>query len=178
MTLRTHQKVLFQLIFLLIFSSCGDRYKTVHEQEITINKDDLKSDSVLKDSSNGNFYTRLTQPVSFGRTFKYALNEEQEGKGFYIVFSGRAKSNYAQSNGTISVSIHDKDNEQLGWFSVFLKNYFTEKNVWCHFKDSVKIEPVLAGKKHKTITCMVFLAASTKEVFDLDSLYVVIKEKV
>lgn len=178
MTFMTHQKVLIQLIVLLIFSSCGDKYNTIHEQAITVNKDDLKDDSIITDSINGGYYTRLTQPASFGRTLKYTLNAEQEGKGFYIIFSGRARSNYAQSNGTISVSIHDKDNEQLGWFSVFLKSNFTEKNTWCHFKDSIKIEPVLEGKKHKSITCLVFLAASTQEVFDLDSLYVVIKEKV
>ena len=161
----------------VIVVCCTDRYKTVHEHYVMINTSDLKNDSLIFDSLSKSYYSRLNKPASFGRTFSYKLSKAQEGKKFYLVFYGKTRSNYAQSNATITIIGHTSQNEQICWLSIFLRRHYTDQNKWCYFRDSIRIEPTYLGKTISTITCVPYLAGSNTEEFDLDTLLVTIKEK-
>ena len=170
---------IFLIYFLpVIFSACSDKYKTVHEQFIEVNKSDLRNDTLIRETVSNSYFSRLNKPGSFGRMCVYQLSKEQEGKEFWVVFSGKTRSNYAQSNATITVTGRNKNHEQIYWLSLFLKGTYSEQNKWCYFKDSIHIEPAFFGKKYNSITCVAFLPTSTAENFDIDTLHVTIKVKI
>lgn len=177
MKTRRFCRILYFCFLSLIFVCCSDKFKTVHEQYLFVDKSDLKDDTLIADSVTKAFFSRLSRPSSFGRTLVYKLSKEQEGKEFYIVFYGKIRTNFAQSNATITVVEHTNKSEQICWLSLFLRRHFTDQNKWCYFKDSIRIEPSYMGKLGSSITCVAFLAGTQNEKFDLDTLHIAIKEK-
>ncbi|MES2680401.1 MAG: hypothetical protein V4635_10970 [Bacteroidota bacterium] len=170
-------KIISVCFVVVCFISCSDRYKTVQEQFVEVNRSDLKDDTLIKDSGSAFYFSRLSKPNSFGRLYVYKYPEDQIGKEHYVVFSGKTRTNYAESNSTISLAVHDKKGEQLCWKSIFLRRHFTDINKWVYFKDSIRIDPKYIGKKSATVSCMLYLARSTNENFDFDTLHVTVKEK-
>jgi len=156
--------------------SCVERYTTIHQQMMMIDKNKLQDDSLIKYPGTNSYFSRIKEHGSFGRRMVFPLNEKQERKEFYIVFTGKIRSNYPQSKSTITVVTNDKSGAQIDWRCVFLKTFYTEMNRWCYFKDSVKITVDERWRKHRSITCFPFLPSGTGEAFDIDSLYVSINE--
>ncbi len=169
-------------IFLVLFSasvfvSCKDHFDTVHEQVIQVDTSNLRDDTLMMDNSLSHSFSRLKKSNSFGRVYTYKYPDALIGKELLLVFEGKMRTNYAESNSTISLAVHEKEGGQLNWMSIFLRRHFTDINTWCRFKDSIRIDPKYIGKKSATVTCMLYLANSNKENFDFDSLKVKIKVK-
>lgn len=165
-------------VFVIFFCvSCGEKYRTVHRQFMLVDKFNLKDDTLITDRETGRPFSRLQRPNTFGRTYVYTLSEKQRGKGFYVIFKGKIRSNYAESNATITVSLHNEKKEQLAWLPLFLRRHFFDINKWCYFQDSIRVEPLYKWNKVKTISCMPYLSNSSAERFDVDTLEVTIKEE-
>jgi len=170
---------IYRIIFIVsvFFVSCADRYETIHEQSILIDKKNLRDDTLIKDSISQHYFSRIKRKGSYGRMLNFQLAKDQVGKEFYVVFEGRIRTNYPQSNSTISVATNDRSGNQIDWLVAFLKPFYSTVNEWCYFKDSVRIEHNKKGSKLTAISCFAYIPVGTDELFDMDSLRVAIKQK-
>jgi hypothetical protein len=169
-------KIASLTIICLLCVCCGNNYNTIEVQTLSSNNVRRVNDTVMEDSFHHLQFSRLSKPASFGMTADFKLPEEYQGHECYVVVSGRARSNYAQSDAFIVVVTH-KDQEQISWMVMPVKYYITELNTWCPFRDSIRLPEKIDGKTYNLITIAAHLATSQKENFDLDTLRVSIKQK-
>ncbi|MCE3228224.1 MAG: hypothetical protein K0S32_2775 [Bacteroidetes bacterium] len=168
------------ILFLLgvLLSSCGESYKTVGRQISVPEKGKLHDDSLLFDSIGKFYFSRLVSPGVFGVYNTFHIPEENIKKELWVVFEGRARSNYPYSNGTITVVGSNEKNETLCWKARFLKSHLIDVNTWSHFKDSIFLPAQLDFKTYNVINTFVLLGPSAGEKFDVDSLVVTVRQKV
>lgn len=109
--------------------------------------------------------------------YEYHLPAERQDKHFYIVFKGKIRSNYAQSNGAIVFLAFDKNNNQLCWWSLPARPHLVFQNQWNTFHDSLHIPGLINDVIYTTIRAFPFLGESKSENFDVDSLLVSLKQR-
>jgi hypothetical protein len=165
------------LLFVFVINACADGYQTITERTIVLDKSKTKDDTLLKDSTQNFYFSRLSKPNTFGIMFDYTLPEDAQNKEVYVVVKGQSRSNYAQSNALIAVVTHNKENEQLSWMIMTMRYHYTSINEWCSFKDSIRLPANFKGKTYSLITVATHQPVSTAENFDLRDLQISIKVK-
>ncbi len=166
---------LIAIIVLFFFTSCDKEYNIVFTGSVLPDKKVIIADTILQDSITKKLFSRLTKPNSQGLTSQFILPEENIGKEVEIVFSGRARTNYAHSNAYINVATFSENKQFLSWNSLFLRYYFKDINTWCDFKDSIHFKLATGENPARIIHTFSYLGISTKENFDVDGLTVKIK---
>jgi hypothetical protein len=166
------------LLFVVLFSSCGESYITVGKQITLPEKGKQKEDSIFVDSSGKFNFSRIQNPGAFGLFNSFKIPLENQDKELWVVFEGRARSNFPHSNGTITVVGSNDKGETLCWKACFLKAHLTDVNKWCHFKDSIFLTSQLNFHPYNVINTFALLGTSPGEKFDMDSLVVTVKQKV
>jgi hypothetical protein len=161
---------------LLLLAGCSDRYDTIVEQAVSVKEARHMSDTMMKDSVQGFYFSRLNKPASFGLGCDVRIPEQNQNKQLFLVTYGRARSNYAQSGGIIVAAAHYND-VQVSWMVLPIKIHITDTNTWCYFRDSVRLDNKIDGKSYNHINVMTHLPYSTTEKFDIDTLHVLLKQK-
>ena len=169
--------ILFSLSLLFLFTQCGERYKTFAEVVLTAKNEEVSPvDTMMTDSVGGFRFSRLNKSGNTGLACYVGIEPKLQNKKLCITFKGRCRSNFAQSGGTISMSVNgEKNNEMLSWRAVLLKYHMVDINQWCTFRDSIIFPPKIDGKVYKTISVMAFLGGTPGENFDIDTLTVIYK---
>jgi hypothetical protein len=160
---------------LLLLTGCSDRYDVIAAQVVSVKEARRMSDTIMKDSVQGFYFSRLNKPATFGLSCDVKIPEPNQNKQLFVVAYGRARSNYAQSGGIIVVAAH-YNNEQVSWMILPIKIHITDTNTWCYFRDSLRLDNKIDGKSYNHIGVMSHLPHSTKEKFDLDTLHVLLKQ--
>jgi len=172
-------KKIAPLILIIFFLyACEDKYSTLKSFNITAAGRSATADTIIKDSINNFYFSRLRYPNTGGLSATYTLTPEHQNKRLYVVVSGRARTNYAQSNAAIVFTAYDDREELLLWHALSLQYYFTDINKWCAFKDSLFFHPAVKNKYYGKISVVAYLGNATNERFDIDTLKVEIKEKI
>lgn len=169
-------KIILFCTLVLVCFSCADRYEPINTQVIIPDQVSRADDTLMYDSLAHVPFSRLRRLASFGLRYAYELPEQNRGKEMYVVVSGRTRSNYAQSTAVIVVVTH-KDNEQLSWQVIPMRLYYTEQNKWCTFRDSVRVPEKFDWKEYTRLDVVTHLSNSTQELFDIDTMKVVLKQK-
>ncbi len=175
--MKSINKILFLAgIVCLLLSSCRKKYEIAESRILTVDNVKRVDDAVLEDSLGHFQFSRLSRPGTFGMMADFELPEKNQDCDGYVIVSGRVRSNYVQSEAFLVVVTH-KDQEQLSWQTLPVRLYTTHLNAWCPFKDSIFLPAKMGGKAYNKITVAAQLANSKDEVFDLDTLYISIKQK-
>lgn len=161
---------------ILCLMGCGNRYDVVAEQVITVANSKRLDDTVMRDSTDHILFSRLRRPATFSFKYEYQIPEEKRDSEFYIVVSGRSRTNYAQSNAVMAV-VPSENGEQVEWMIIPMRYQYTDINTWCHFRDSIRLPKHFNGKGYNRVTVAAHLSSSTAENFDLDTLHVMIRQK-
>ena len=117
-------------------------------------------------------------PNRIGLRAEYTLPKKAQKKELWVVISGMIRTNYAHSTAIIAVQTNSEDGQMLCWKALHLRYYFTDINKWCFFKDSIYLPKGYYDKAHSKIATFAFSGTSANENFDLDSLFVTIKQKI
>jgi hypothetical protein len=160
---------------LLLLAGCSDRYDIIAEQVVSVKEARRMSDTIMKDSIQGFYFSRLNKPATFGLSCDVKIPEQNQNKQLFLVTYGRARSNYAQSGGIIVVAPH-YNNEQVSWRLLPIRIHITDTNTWCYFRDSLRLDNKIDGKSYNHINVMSHLPHSTTEKFDIDTLHVLLKQ--
>lgn len=174
---------MFNKLFLYLFISvslfgCTQKYSTIHEEVVTVNKEKLRDDSLLHDSVLNINFSRLIKPNSYGLESVYKLPNEFKDKELRIIFRGKGKTDQVYTNSFIIVAILQEDsNKVLIWKAASLKYSYTDVNKWCWFSDSIDVGPRQDNKTFNYIDVSAYLGNTTIEKFDMDTLIVEIKSK-
>lgn len=172
-------RILIAVVFFVqLFSACRQDAELVDEKlllpaDVTIHQDD----TVMTDTINAALFSRLNKAASQGMLYEYRLPPERQDKHFYIVFKGKIRSNYAQSNAAVVFLAFDKNNNQLCWWALPARPHLVYQNQWNTFHDSLHIPGLINDVVYTTIRAFPFLGASTAESFDVDSLKVSLKQR-
>ncbi len=169
------KKKIIGILALILFFSCEDKYELIDSKTIVSDSKKINGDTILYDSSGSFYYSRINKANSQGLLSQFILPDEFKTAQLEIVFSGRVKTNYAQSNAYINVAPFDQYGVMLGWNGICLRYYFTEINKWCYFKDSIHLKYESWNQPFHLINTFSYLGNSTNEKFDLDCLHVQIK---
>jgi hypothetical protein len=166
--------IFYSAVFL--FSRCENRYQKIYSEIVIPSPKRCKQDTIIKDSLHNFYFSRLNKASTSGMQFVFNVPEKNQDKELCVVFSGRARTNYAYSNASISFMALTKEGEQLFWNAIKLRNVFIGNNNWSAFRDSVIFPRNFFGKKYSLITGFPFLGESSSENFDVDSMRVEIRE--
>lgn len=166
------------IIFVLLFVSCSSPNEIVDSQLIVAGKPNTSSgDTVIFDSITRTFFSRISKMSTAGLQYVYTVPEINQNKHFYIVFKGRVRTNYAQSNAAIVLMAFDKDKQQLCWMNAPLRPLIVKQNEWNYFQDSIHIPNVMNDVRYTTLNAFTFLGNSTSEKFDVDTFSVTLKRR-
>ena len=169
------KKAIIGTLALILFFSCEDKYELIDSKTTVPDPKKINGDTILYDSSGSFYYSRITKINTQGLLSQFTLPDEFKTKDLEVVFNGRIRTNYAQSNTYINIVPYDRNGVMLGWNGVSLRYYFTEINKWCYFKDSIHLKFESWNQPFHLINTFSYLGNSTKEKFDLDCLHVQIK---
>ena len=169
--------VIIAAIALSFFSCNGDQSKLVWSEVVNASAAGQREDTILKKENGTTFFSRLYKPNSNGLISKWTIPDSIAEYDFKILFSGRARTNYAHSNASIMVAVMSKEKEANVWSPTFLRYYFTETNTWCDFKDSVTFIHESWQKPDYYVNVFAYLYNSEKENFDMENLKVQIFAK-
>ena len=160
-----------------VLVSCSKPDEVIYQELIIANKHKLHAaDTTIVDSVSNTAYSRLSKPNSAGIQFYYELPQEHQDKHLYVVFDGRIRSNYAQSNATIVLTAFDKNKGQLCWLVTPLRPSILKQNEWCHFRDSVHISNAIHGTNYVSLNAFPYINNSSNENLDIDSLNIIVKK--
>ncbi len=157
--------------------SCDKTYETIYQCAAVPEKTERGEDTLMKDSSANFNFSRLRKPNSGGISCHYLFEPGKPQSEYYVVFHGRIRTNYAQSNAFINLSSIDVDGNIINWNSSSLKYFVTDTDQWCWFKDSILIKYESWNKPYKMVNVFPFLGPSASENFDVDTLFVELKER-
>jgi len=173
------KKIIFLILVSFFLQSCEDKFSTIYKAQITVNNNRPNTaDTVLYDSINHFKFSRLNKIDVSGITSTFVLPKEHQNKALWVIFSGRARTDYAHSNSSITTAAMSEKNECLVWRAVFLRYFYTDINKWCYFKDSIYLRPDFDGKVYNEISSFAFSGSSSNEKFDIDTLNIQIKAKI
>ena len=173
------KKIILFFSLNILLHSCGDKFVNVCESVITVdNNRPNTGDTVLFDSINKFKFSRVNKRDASTLVASFTLPKEHQNKALWVVFCGKARTNFAYSNSSITLAAMSEKGECLVWRAVLLKYYFTDINKWCYFKDSMFLKPNFDGKFYNEISTFGFSGVSQGENFDMDSLKVIIKAKI
>lgn len=162
----------------IVMVSCKQDAELVNEKMLLPADSSVQQENlVLRDSITGHLFTRLYRPATQGMVYSYNLPPEQQNKHYYIVFRGKMRSNYAQSNGGVVFLARDKNNGQLCWWSLPARPHLVLQNQWNVFHDSLHIPGLINDIVYTSVHAFPFLGNSTTENFDVDSLHVMLKQR-
>ncbi len=169
---------IFAITLIIFFSSCGESYEFVGTQTMHARKDIVSQDTIIYDSINKFYFSRLTKPNTMGIRTDLKLPKENQDQPLWIVFEGNFRTNRPYSFATITLMAGNDEIQTMCWNSGFLRIHITGLNKWCHFKDSLFLPSQLNFHIYNKISAFAFLPPSAGEQFDLDSLTVTIRQKV
>lgn len=172
------RKRLIILCACAIHFSCKQDAELVHEKMLSPADSSVQQENlVIRDSANGQVFTRLYKAGTQGMVYHYDLPQELINKHFYIVFKGKMRSNYAQSNGSVVFLAFDKNKSQLCWWSLPVRPHLVLQNQWNVFHDSLHIPGLINDIPYVSVHAFPFLGNSASENFDVDSLHVMLKQR-
>lgn len=165
---------LFPLIALF---SCSHSYDSIYTTRVIAEWKETAGGRTVKDSVTQLVFSRISEPNNGGLACSYAFTDEQR-KGIYkVVMSGRIRTNYAHSFSYINVSTSDLGGVLIDYKALPLRYYFTDINQWCYFKDSAEFKYESWNQPYANVSVYGFLGESPGEVFDMDTLHVVIYQR-
>lgn len=170
-------KSILCIVLVLLINACGEGYQTITQRTIVLDRKKTKDDTLIKDTTQNFYFSRLSKSNTFGIMFDYTLPEDAQNKEVYVIVKGQSRSNYAQSNALIVIVTHNKENEQLSWMLMPMRYHYTSINQWCNFKDSIRLPANFKGKTYSLITVVAHQPISTAENFDLKDMQISIKAK-
>jgi hypothetical protein len=161
----------------LLLASCEDRYAVIQTLAITPEALPGRADTVMTDAA-GNFrFSRIKTRATGGLNAGWTLPEERRNKELCVVVTGRARSNYAHSNADIVLAASSPTNKLTVWRAVHLRYFNVDENHWFPFRDSFLLKATAENEVYSSMNIFAFLGDSEKETFDMDTLKVIIKEK-
>jgi hypothetical protein len=167
------------IFIVLLLSNCNDKYNTFQSAVVTVsNNKGVANDTIIKDSVFNFSFSRLQKATARGLNATFTITPEHQEKDLYIVVSGKARTNYAHSNSSITLSAVSSKGELIAWKAFLLKYYYVDNNKWCYFKDSIFLKDNVDSKFYSVINVFGMLGDSKTENFDLDTLHVQLKEKI
>lgn len=165
-------------VLLLCFFSCNRNQSVlVMTEEVFANPANQREDTVLKRKDNKGYFSRLYKPNSHGLISRWIIPDSIAEYDFKILFSGRARTNYAYSNASIMLAVMSKEQTVNVWTPLMLRYYFTEINKWCNFKDSLTFKHEAWQSAYYYVNVFAYLGDSQKENYDIDNLKVEIFAK-
>jgi len=170
-------KAVIAAIVLCFFSCDRDKYKLVSSSDEFATPGNQRDDTIIKKENNNDYFSRLYKPNSNGLISRYTIPDSISEWDFKVLFSGRARTNYAYSNAAILVAVMSEDKTAQVWTPMMLRYYFTETDQWCNFKDSMTFKREAWQKKNYYVNVFAYLGNSEKENFDIDNLSVQILAK-
>ncbi|MBI2723120.1 MAG: hypothetical protein HYX39_13180 [Bacteroidetes bacterium] len=156
------------LIFFLFF---GCRRSTVISNDlISASSTTNMGGKKVKDVSIGEhqFY-RLDSATEYGPAYTYNLKQEDYNKPICLIITGKARTNFVNSNGAITYALHDST-KQLNWDASRIKYHIIDLNVWSRFEEKIYYRASTNGFRYNKIVVQPFLPHAGKEVFDMDSI--------
>ncbi len=168
----------FILVCAFSIISCKEKYREIYSCLALPDDKNRKDDTLLADSLATYKFSRLYKPRSSGLTCSFKVPVEFNKNSYYVVFSGKSRTNYAHSNAAVCLSSSDISGNQIDWKAAQLRYFYTDINTWCAFKDSIFIKYETWNKPYQYITVFAFLGDSEAERYDLDSLKVHIKASI
>lgn len=163
--------IVFFLFCLLCFS-CREEFKSVQKFDITTLNNPKSGDTAIYDPKDKFYFSRITRPSCGGLNAPFKIEEVNRNKRIWVIFKGRARTNYAQSNASISVAAIGLNQMTVVWKAIFLRYYITDLNTWCPFKDSVLLPREKLEQKYSLVNTIAYLGNSNSEMFDVDTLHV------
>lgn len=161
------------LFFICFFCfSCREEFKSAQKFSVTALNNPPSGDTAMLDEKDKFYFSRITNPSCGGLNAPWKISEENRNKRIWVIFSGRARTNYVQSNATISVAAIGLNQTAVVWQAVFLRYYITDINAWCPFKDSVLLPKEKLEQKYSMVNTIAYLGNSKEEKFDIDTLKV------
>lgn len=161
----------------IVCCSCIRNDEVIFQQLIIADKHNLHAeDTVIVDKWSKKAYSRLSKPNVAGIQFYYELPTEYQDKHLYVVFDGKVRTNYAQSNAAMVLLAFDKNKNQLCWLVTPLRPSILKQNEWCHFRDSVHISNAINGFNYVALNAFPYINGSSNENLDIDSLKIIVKK--
>lgn len=159
--------------FLCLFCfSCREEFKSVQKFDVTALNNPKSGDTAIYDEQDKFYFSRITRPSCGGLNAPFKIEEKNRNKKIWVIFSGRARTNYVQSNATISIAAVGLNQMTVVWKAIFLRYYITDINQWCPFKDSTLLPREKLEQKYSLVNTIAYLGNSTNEKFDVDTLHV------
>ncbi|MDO8999411.1 MAG: hypothetical protein Q7W45_06570 [Bacteroidota bacterium] len=157
---------------------CNQKYITIYEEVVVVNKAKLRDDSLLHDSILNFKFSRLVKPNSYGLGSVYKLKDEFKDKKLWIIFKAKGRTNQVYTNSFFNITVLQEDsNKVLIWKNMPLKYSYLDVNKWCWFSDSIEVGQQRDNKTFNFIEVSACLGNTNIEKFDLDTLIVKIKTK-
>lgn len=169
--------IFFLFSFLLLFSSCAERYEEIGRQLTTARTNKMREDTLIFDSIHKSYFSRIMKPNGGGLQTVYQIPAEHQNKELWVVLEGRIRTNYPHTHSTITLITASEKGEMLCWKASFLSTYYTKLNDWCHFKDSIWLPHNFNNTSYKVINAFAYLGNQPGEKFDMDTLIVTVKRK-
>lgn len=171
-------KFFLYLFISFVFVACSDEYTLIHEDIVTVNKNKLRDDSLLRDTILNFNFSRLAKPNSYGLESAFKVSDEFRNKKLRIIFRGKGRTAQVYTNSSITIAILTGDsNKVLIWKAMSLKYAYTDVNKWCWFQDSIELGESYLNKTYSYIDVSSCLGNTLIEKFDMDTLIVQIKAK-
>lgn len=168
------------LLFLILFSLCSCKQDgKVINQKLILAKDSgvhQNDTSVLERQSNS-FFSRLNKSESGGLVYTIRIPDPYLEKELYVIFKGKARSNYAVSQGAMVFTAFDEWGQQLCWWAITLRPHLQYQNQWNTFIDSMHIPSLIENRKFTNVKAYTFLGNSPGEVLDIDSFEITLKTR-
>lgn len=176
MKVNIFSKIIILSLTLNILNGCQHEYEKIHSEIVVPNPSVKYQDTIIRDSVNNFYITRLFKTASSGMEFKYIIPEKSQNKELCVVFSGHARTNYAYSTSAICFGAFNNEGRSLFWNVIKIRNVFLGINTWSAFRDSLIFPADFLGNKYTIIKGFPFLGESLSENFDVDTMFVEIRE--
>lgn len=176
MPINLFSKIIILSLAIPIFTGCQNEYQKIHSEIVVPNPSVRYQDTIIRDSVNNFYFSRLFNTASSGMQFSYIIPEKSQNKEVCVVLSGHARTNYAYSTSAICFGAFNDDGRRLFWKVIKIRNVFLGVNTWSPFRDSTFFPADFFGDKYTIIKGFPFLGESLSENFDVDTLFVEIRE--
>jgi len=167
-------------VFLVLwcFCSCKPDAERIHQRLILAKDSGVhQMDTVLLDTITKTYFSRIQKPNAEGMAYTYTIPKPYIEKEVYIIYKGKARSNFAFSQGALAFVAFDEWGQQLCWWGITLRPHLQYQNEWNAFSDSIHIPALIEKRKYAGVKAYPFLGNSPGEKLDIDSFQIILKKR-
>jgi hypothetical protein len=149
---------------------------TVETITVCANESKRMDDTLICESER--CFSRVFKPNSQSMRVTYDLPAYLKESEFFIVYSGNLRTNNAFSEASIVLIIEGTKGQLIHWGGQPIRYHVYETDTWCKFTDSIRVRYEDWQEKYHRIHVLPYLGNCNFEKLDIDTLKVIIKEKV